>query len=153
MLGTKRAVCAELSKPYHTESSMYANTTYNIISHSQILLLVFLLLEDLPIYLPYLYIIAYYYTIISFKIKTEKATAFYLVNTDHTKNLVSFDNYPIAAAEQCMDPYDLCSALQHCTIAQYLTHIMNSLCSSLPQQLNTSSLLSSLFSAAQIWVL
>lgn len=77
-----------------------------------------------------------------------------LINTDATQNLVSFENYPTAAAEQCMDPYDLCSALpQHGTTAQYLTQIMNSPCSSLLQQFNTSSLLSSLFSVAHILVL
>lgn len=57
MLGTKRAVCAEVFRPL--SQSMYKNTTYNTVSHSQIPLLMFLLLENLPIYLPYPYIIAY----------------------------------------------------------------------------------------------
>lgn len=62
MLGIERAVSAEVFGPYHRESSMYANTTYDIVAHSQIPLLMFLLLEDLPVYLPYLYIIVYYYS-------------------------------------------------------------------------------------------
>lgn len=54
------------------------------------------------------------------RIKPERAPVFYLINPDATQKLALFDNHPTAAADLCMDPYDLCRALQqHCSLDTY----------------------------------
>lgn len=146
----QRVGWAEVFRPYHRESSMQANTNWDTISRSQTSFLTFLLLEGLPLYLPYLYSVLLYNNLT--QDQNRRSNSFIsLVNSNATWNLVSVDDSPVAAAEQGVDPYDLCSALQHHSItAQSLTHIMNHPCSSPPQHFYTSSLLSSLSSAAHI---
>lgn len=119
ILHIESAVCAEVLGPHHQERKTYGNTAHNI-SCSLCRLLMFLLLEDLPIYLPYLYYSSVLLRNNLIWIKTEKAPAFYLINPDATQKLALFDNHPTAAADLCMDPYDLCRALQqHCSLDTY----------------------------------